>query len=311
VLACGGRRVVGCGAKGLEPCDYAPPRFYSRSFHSVASADTREWRVQNSSGHFRIFSVSTGRCLTVAGSTPVLLPCDDTKTEQQWQFGKGLHSPSSLYSVQTGQAIGVSPSTLFSAPHKYKGGNDLYRVPSKAYGETTIAMVARHDQTSCGRRGCENYDDTQMWWWDPSESLLRLSTYTASLNHAQNGGQGLSGGGTGYLTPKTPTYQHHCLAHVLSNSDTSTAFGDTEVWGGPLANGEYVMAAVNRGSTNASIWLNWSMMEITNMPSIFNVRDLWSHSVILQGQRGGFRAMVPSHDMAIYRLEQGRGGDGN
>ena len=33
--------MVGCGAKGLEPCDYAPPRFYSRSFHSVASADTR------------------------------------------------------------------------------------------------------------------------------------------------------------------------------------------------------------------------------------------------------------------------------
>lgn len=51
-----------------------------------------------------------------------------------------------------------------------------------------------------------------MWWFDPAESLLRLSTYTASLNHAVGGGAGLSGGGAGYLTPKTPTYQHHCLA---------------------------------------------------------------------------------------------------
>ena len=43
-----------------------------------------------------------------------------------------------------------------------------------------------------------NYDDTQMWFFDPVELLLRLSTYTASLNHAANGGVGLSGGGTNH-----------------------------------------------------------------------------------------------------------------
>jgi hypothetical protein len=111
-----------------------------------------------------------------------------------------------------------------------------------------------------------------MWFWDPHESLLRLSTYTASLNHAEHGGQGLSGGGTGYLTPKTPTYQHHCLAHVLSNEDTGTATADTEVWGGPLSGGDFVMAAVNRGGSNsAPIRLNWTMLELS--PNVSQLID--------------------------------------
>jgi hypothetical protein len=96
--------------------------------------------------------------------------------------------------------------------------------------------------------------------------------YTASLNHAEHGGQGLSGGGTGYLTPKTPTYQHHCLAHVLSNEDTGTATADTEVWGGPLSGGDFVMAAVNRGGSNsAPIRLNWTMLELS--PNVSQLID--------------------------------------
>jgi hypothetical protein len=294
--------------------------------------------------HYQIRSLSTGRCLSNTGnSAPVLLPCDASRPEQAWAFGKGLHSPSSLYSVQSNQALGVDSSTLFSAQHKYKGGHDPYDVSSISYGETNLKMVNRQDQTNCGRRGCENYDDTQMWWFDPVrkhlliflsrqlilanrkfvktssgqtletlktetflqiEKVLRLSTYTASLNHAENGGQGLSGGGTGFLTPKTPTYQHHCLAHVLSNQDTGTVAGDTEVWGGPLDGGDFVMAALNRGANTSNITLSWTMLGFDNVTNLteFSVRDLWAKKTVQTSQAGGFTASVPSHDLAIYRL---------
>ena len=100
----------------------------------------------------------------------LLVPCDASKAEQAWGFGKGIHSPSSMYSVQSNQALAVDDSTLFSAPHQYKGGKDAYPVPSTAYGATILKMVGRAEQKGCGRRGCENYDDTQMWFWDPVES---------------------------------------------------------------------------------------------------------------------------------------------
>ena len=107
-----------------------------------------------------------------------------------------------------------------------------------------------------------------MWWFDPSESLLRLSSYVASLNHPRDGGAGQSGGGNGYLTPKTPTYQHHCLAHVLSNQNEATADGSTEVWGGPLSGEDFVMAAVNRGGATASIHVNWTMLEVPGVTDL-------------------------------------------
>ena len=123
----------------------------------------------------------------------------------------------------------TATSTVVSLGSVSHTDRAVLQVPSAAYGATTLQMVARHDQQGCARRGCENYDDTQMWWFDPVDSLLRLSTYTASLNHAVNGGQQLTGGGTGFLTPKTPTYQHHCLAHVLSTQNAGTVSGDAEV----------------------------------------------------------------------------------
>ena len=194
----------------------------------MASKDTREWSVVPVAGqpngtdpgtHYSVVSRSTGRCLAVnqvnTTDSPVLLPCDASNPlEQTWAFGKGMHSPSSLYSVKTGQALAVHENTLFSDTSKYKGGNDQFPTPAASYGETNLQMVRRVDQNGCTRRGCENYDDKQMWWYDPVDSLLRQSTYTASLNHPMDGGADQSGGGNGYLTQRTPTYQHHCLAYA-------------------------------------------------------------------------------------------------
>ena len=138
-----------------------------------------------------------------------------------------------------------------------------------------------------------------MWYYDPTESLLRMSTFTASINH-KNDGEGYT------LTPKVPTYQHHCLAHVLSTQNAGTVSGNAEVWGGPLAGGEWVMAALNRGDGNgtATIALSWAMLGAANVTaaSRFDVRDLWAGKLILRGQAGGLNATVPAHDIAIYRL---------
>lgn len=311
-------------AAALAAAAVGNPGSTSANAAAATSEDNREWQVlplpslplhsganasaRTTDSYYQLKSLSTGRCLSAAGGgSPVLLPCDATHTAQAWGFGKGIHSPSSIYSAADGnQALAVDPATLFSATHKYKGGNDPFPVPSAAYGATTLKMAKRLDQNGCSRRGCENYDSTQMWFFDPVESLLRLSTYTASLNHADHGGAGLSGGGTGYLTPKTPTYQHHCLAHVLSNADQGSATGDTEVWGGPLAGGDFVLAALNRadGNGTASIALDWTMLGVGGVTTAtrFDVRDLWAGRVLLRGQAGGFVANVSRHDIAIYRL---------
>ena len=77
-------------------------------------------------------------------------------------------------------------------------------------------------------RDCQDYDETQKWFWSPTDGRLRHATFTASINHAVDG--------AGYaLTKKVPTWRHHCLAHVLSVDNSGTPSGHVEVWGGPLA----------------------------------------------------------------------------
>ena len=36
----------------------------------------------------------------------------------------------------------------------------------------------------------------------------------------------------------------------------------------------------------------------------FDVRDLWAKKTLMTAQKGGFRATVPSHDIAIFRLSK-------
>jgi hypothetical protein len=134
-------------------------------------------------------------------------------------------------------------------------------------------------------------------YFDPTENLLRAATYTASINHKNDG--------AGYtLTQKVPTYQHHCLAHVLSDRNEGTPNGDTEVWGGPLANGDYVMAALNRQSTSASIEVNWAQLGVSAVTAAtaFDVRDLWAQKQVYAGKKGGFVTSVGPHDIQIYQL---------
>merc|ERR1711862_775970 len=119
---------------------------------------------------------------------------------------------------------------------------------------------------------------------------------TASINHKDMG--------DGYvLTQKVPTWQHHCLAHVLSAANDGSQHGDTEVWGGPLAHGAYVVAFLNRGSAASTVSMKYSDFEIDSLTdvSVFEVRSLWD-GVDLGSKKGGFAFEVPSHDIAIFKL---------
>ena len=83
-----------------------------------------------------------------------------------------------------------------------------------------------------------------------------------------------------------------------------TKSGETEVWGGPLAGGTFVMAAVNRGDTAANITVGWAMLEVAGVTETteFAVRDLWAKASVYTAKAVGFVAEVPSHDIKIYRL---------
>jgi hypothetical protein len=169
---------------GLQACDAAPKTFYSRPLVSTGVPDNRVWSVTpvgsaEPSIKYTIKSLSTGRCLTItappspdaaadASGQPdgssngvVLLPCNASSAQQMFGFGKGLHSPSSIYPVSSPtNALAIGNDTLFSA----KYGADPLSVPSASYGDTTLHFQPRTDQDTCTSRNCQNYDDTQMWY---------------------------------------------------------------------------------------------------------------------------------------------------
>ena len=133
-----------------------------------------------------------------------------------------------------------------------------------------------------------------MWYYSPSEQLLRHSTYVASINHEADG--------IGYrLTEKVPTSQHFCLGHVLSTHNSAS--GTTEVWGGPLRDGAFVVGVLNRGTASATVAVDWSMFEGAMDPDAkYAVRDLWAQAPAAGARAAGFEATVPAHDIALYKL---------
>lgn len=135
-----------------------------------------------------------------------------------------------------------------------------------------------------------------MWYFSPTEGMLRHSTYVASINH-KNTGYGYT------LTDKVPTWQHNCLSHVLSNANFGTASGTLEVWGGPLSNGDAVIALLNRGSSAATIAASWTMLQMTSFTSMatLQVTDLWTGKS-LGAITGGFSMQVDAHDLHVYRV---------
>ena len=80
------------------------------------------------------------------------------------------------------------------------------------------------------------------------------------------------------------------------------------MWGGPLANGDFVMAALNRGSAAASVVISWDMLEVSSVTSAtaFDVRDLWAKKQLHEAQTAGFTVAVGPHDIQIFRLSKSK-----
>lgn len=270
--------------------------YHSRPFQLGDTADTRAWdalTVKGTNDTFVLKNAVTRRCLVATGDgAPVLLPCVTGDTAHHWRFSKGPHTVTSVINVGTGRALAVKNSTLFSKQHL----EDQFQVSDHAYGYGGLTMVEPYDQDECTSRDCQNYDPSQMWFYSASDRKLRQAEYTSSINHKDMG--------SGYvLSQKVPTWQHHCLAHVLSVANEGTQHGNIEVWGGPLVDGAYVVVLLNRGSTTATVSMQYSDFEIDHVSksTTFHVRSLWDRKE-LGAKTGGFESQVLSHDIGIFKL---------
>lgn len=238
---------------------------------------------------YLIHNGATGRCLASAGARIVLLPCNASSGAQLWVFGKGVTTVSSITNLAAGLALAVGNETLYAQTY----GKDAFPTPSASYGHNGLVLVPPNDQQGCSGRSCENYDHTQMWYYDEEEGLLRQSTFVASINHGDVGD-------IYRLTPRVPTYRHHCLAHVLSDTNAGTQSGTTEFWGGPLSNGDFLVGLWNRGHSAVSITADIELLE--SAKGSFKVRDLWAHADDDGVVEGSFHRTIAGNDLGLYRL---------
>ena len=296
---------------GVEDCAFPDGSLlYSRSVAQnvngvpragPGTVDTRQWTVlatgtiNGNMPNYQIRNEATKRCLSQSnGTTVVLLPCDAT-SNQLWIFDKGISTVTSITNVEAKKALAIAPSVLYAQIHD----KDKYSVSDLAYGEGGLILVEPMDQDSCNSRWCENYAPDQMWYYSPMEGMLRHALYTSSMNHIEDDRQDNQ---DGYLlTQKVPTFRHHCLAHALSTGNKGTQSGTREVWAGPLAGGNIVVAFVNRGENATSISINLDFLEGSSRSYV--VRDSWkARDLFVVNSGEHVTAKVSGHDIALLRL---------
>lgn len=294
---------VGGGAAGMR----------NRGWSNSPPADTRVWRVEahaSVAGAVAFVNAATGRCLVPGASqvpagaagaqSVVLLPCDLQDAQQAWSRGTGgAQTVSALVHNTSGLALIVGNSTIFGAQHKYDSGP----VADAAYGTTVLTLGPFSPTQPCTTRDCEGYAPEQLWYGpDVVDGFIAQATYVASINHCD-------AGDCYELTPRTPTYQHHCLAHVLSVGNAPSDSGETEVWGGPLDGGAFVLGLLFAGSSsaNATIAAPFSALGVAGIgdESTFCVRSLWAPAADVGTFTGSFSAVVQSHDLGVFKLTPG------
>eukprot|EP00051_Salpingoeca_urceolata_P019564 m.287063 g.287063 ORF g.287063 m.287063 type:complete len:606 (-) comp19442_c3_seq4:2113-3930(-) len=293
---------------GLTSCDGGPSAsLKSRAWPSAQGAhdDVRLWQLVQSKVNASVFALkntAANRCLSsldnsTATSTPPLglLPCSADSAQQQWFFVKGHTTVTAITNVANGLALAATQGWLFAANHS----TDPLPTPDASYGIQGLALVALYDEQPCTERDCQDYDPAQMWYYDPVKGFLRQSTFVASINHCFDGS-------CYELTNKIPTWQHHCLAHVLSVANMPSPTGTTEVWSGPLAGGDFVLGLFNRDTATQTIVANFQDIQLDDNlagSSTLCVTDVWSKQ-----SKGTFtdkfQAAVAPHDLALYRLSK-------
>jgi hypothetical protein len=189
-------------------------------------------------------------------------------------------------------------STLFSAAHN---SYDQAPLPDAAYGGVALGLGPFFPTQACATRGCEGYFPSQLWFGpDLVDGFIAQATYVASINHCTDGDCYV-------LSPRTPTWQHHCLAHVLSVRNEPSDSGTTEVWGGPLMGGAFVLGLLNAGNAPAEISAPFAALGVQGVGegTTFCVRALFAPAANVGTFTGIFSATVGSHDILIVKLSPG------
>lgn len=77
--------------------------------------------------------------------------------------------------------------------------------------------------------------------------------------------------------------------------------GDYEVWARPLKGGGRAVVLLNRSKASHPITVTWEDLHLPSSLGL-KVRDLWTHQD-LPAAKGSFSAEVPSHGVAMVRLD--------
>jgi len=264
---------------------------------TCTSTTAQIWTTEKStiSGHY-VLKNSKG-CLSVYNNKPVLLPCNTSDSNQAWNFTRGIDTLSQVVNYNLNKngsnaSLAIANSTLYTSQH---GTADI-PLPDAAYGINTIEFQRLHIEPPCTARGCEDYQPWQTWYYDPVDQFLRATMYVASINHCYQGDCYV-------LTQHWPTTTHWCLSYMDSIANSGTPAGTVEVWGGPLANGDYVMGLMNRGTTTANITATWNMLQVSGIgdSTCFTVRDLVAQKS-LGNFTGKFSQEIGGHDAGAIRL---------
>ena len=287
---------VGGGAAGMR----------NRGWMNSPPSDTRVWSTMphaTVAGAVVVINTATGRCL-VPGTdllTVVLLPCSIKDTSQAWSRGAGgAQTVSALVHNVSGLALFAGNSTLFGKKHEY----DTTTLPDKAYGTVVLGLGEYFEPKQCTTRSCEGYAPEQLWYGpDLIDGFIAQATYVASINHCD-------GGDCYELTPRAPTFEHHCLAHVLSVYNAPSASGETEVWGGPLDGGTFVLGLLFAGNSTPSTTIAAPFFALgvagVGDNTTFCVRSLWAPAANVGTFTGSFSALIASHDLGIFKLSPGQ-----
>ena len=297
---------------GLAPCDAAGAE---RGYNGVSRASL-QWTASASAANasaLNLRNTETGRCLAMGAyskyaSAPLLLPCNASDAAQAWLLPSGASTLGALLwlpAVLAGApaaALAVGDSTLYGAVH----GSDSIAVPDANYGLLNLSLAAYAPEPPCNNRGCDNYSPSQNWYWSP-----RLGTL--NLGHMSANDYRCFGPNCYQLTGHVPTSAQMCLAHVLSfDANVGTSPNDSgsagvDVWGGPLAGGDFVVGLVNRdGAAAHAVAARWTWLEAPGVgdATSFCGVELFSGAK-LGALVGGASVTVPPHDMALIRLTPG------
>ena len=181
-----------------------------------------------------------------------LVLCDAHDAAQRWRFhspglypseAKAFFSRSTLSAlVNEAASAALVPPIVNASTSSNVSGLSLLPETATRYGVNHVGtkrLEYKDAEVACVDRDCTQYAPLQMWYLDVTTGQLTSGSYTASINEQ-------------WLTSVDPAPSRRCLAAIPSADMAGTPAGHTEVWGGPLAGGKYVIAMQNRDAPNGT-----------------------------------------------------------